>query len=247
VDVPLTAQAHAEQYRLASHTKHKHAWYYFPHMTKDEVLIFTQFDSDASASARFCFHTAFDDPTVDPALPQRESVECRVIAFFPTPDHSSRDKDSLINYVEKVHPGNVSALLKQLAQGAANGFLQPGELEGLVDKAAYMGAQNDAFIRSLCIDRQIKYQPSQWEGGPEAEKILEEIEALRTYERTKFLKGPKLQDDDFRIDPKQLESDVSNLCMLFPGVDSDSVDAIYRGFGGNFETTFEMLSLALSD
>ena len=44
-------------------------------MQKDEVLLFTQFDSDPDARARFCFHTAFDDPTVDPRLPQRQSVE----------------------------------------------------------------------------------------------------------------------------------------------------------------------------
>lgn len=57
VDVPLRRHSHAEQYRLASHSKDKHLWYYFPRMTKDEVLIFTQFDSDPKAPARFCFHT----------------------------------------------------------------------------------------------------------------------------------------------------------------------------------------------
>mmetsp|Transcript_119742 Transcript_119742/g.211700 ORF Transcript_119742/g.211700 Transcript_119742/m.211700 type:complete len:542 (+) Transcript_119742:70-1695(+) len=245
VDVPLTAQTNAEQYRLASHTKDKHSWYYFPRMTKDEVLIFTQFDSDPNCPARFCFHTAFNDPTVDPALPQRESVECRVIAFFPTPDQPC--KDSLINYVQQVHPGNVGDLLKQLAQGAANGLLQPGELEDLVDKAAYTGAQNDDFIRSLCIERHIEYRPYQWEAGRKADKILKELEALKTYERTAFLKGSKSDDRKWRIDPKRLREDVSNLRMLFPDLEPDSVDAVYRGFGGNFETTFEMLSLALAE
>ena len=42
VDVPLTPEAHAEQYRLVTQSAHKHAWYYYPHMTKDEVLLFMQ-------------------------------------------------------------------------------------------------------------------------------------------------------------------------------------------------------------
>jgi hypothetical protein len=244
VDVPLSAEAHAEQYRLASHTKDKHLWNYFPHMKKDEVLIFTQFDSDPTAPARFCFHTAFNDPTVDPALPQRESIECRVIAFFPTPDelHGGR----LIDHVRKVHPGNVGDLLKQLAQGAANGLLQPGELEALVDKAAYDGAQNDDFIRSVCAEQRIRYQPDQWEAGPEADNILEELNMLKTYERAAFLKGPK-PEVELRIDPNQRREDVKHLRMLFPQLEADTVDAVYRGFGGNFESTLEILSLAANE
>lgn len=37
VDVPLTKEAHAEQYRLTAHSAPRHAWYYFPHMMQDEV------------------------------------------------------------------------------------------------------------------------------------------------------------------------------------------------------------------
>lgn len=242
VDVPLNDKTHAEQYRLASHTKDKHSWYYFPHMTKDEVLMFTQFDSDPDAPARFCFHTAFNDPTVDPTLPQRESVECRVIAFFPTqPEHAYGDS------YDRVHPGNVNKLLEQLAQGAANGLLQPGELDDLVDKAAYNGLQNDDFIQCLCIERQIEYQPHQWAVGHEGKMVLEELEALKTYERAELLKGPKPKDDEHPIDPEQLMSDINSLWTLFPGMDPDSVEAIYRGFGGNFDTTLEMLSLVLAE
>jgi len=242
VDVPINDKTHAEQYRLASRSKDKHSWYYFPHMRKDEVLMFTQFDSDPNALARFCFHTAFNDPTVDPALPQRESVECRVLAFFPTPDHPRRE-----NYVQEVHPGNVTVLRQQLAQGASNGLLLPAEIEDLVDKAAYIGAQNDDFIRLLCLERQIEYRPHQWVAGRKSEEILQELDAFKTFERIEFLKGPKPNANEPAIDPQQLLTDVNNLRKLFPGLDPDSMEAIYHAFGGNFETTFEMLSLGLAE
>lgn len=244
VDVPLSADAHAEQYRLKKNTQDKHLWYYFPRMMKDEVLMFTQFDSDPKAPARFCFHTAFNDPTVDPALPARESIECRAICFFPTPGELRGG--GLIHYIREVHPGNVGDLLKQLAQGAANGLLQPGEIEALVDKAAYDGAQNEGFIRSLCAEKGIPYQPGQWEAGPEGENILAELDALTTFARANFLKGPR-PEEELPIDPNQMREDVNHLRMLFPQVEADTVVAVYRGFGGNFETTLEMLALAVDE
>jgi len=178
------------------------------------------------------------------ALPQRESVECRVIAFFPTP--GELHGGGLRHHVREVHPGNVGDLLNQLAQGAANGLLQPGELEALVDKAAYDGAQSEDFIRCLCAERRIPYRPGHWEAGPEAEKILEEIDMLTTYERAKFLKGPS-PEEELPIDPNRMREDVDHLRMLFPQVEAEVVVAVYRGFGGSFDTTLEMLSLAVNE
>ncbi|MBV9337152.1 MAG: hypothetical protein JO262_04405 [Solirubrobacterales bacterium] len=57
-----------------------HEWWYFPEMTRDEVLFFAFHDSDHSRAWRV-IHTAFRDPTVDAAVP-RHSVEVRVFAFF---------------------------------------------------------------------------------------------------------------------------------------------------------------------
>ena len=34
---------------------------------------------------------------------------------------------------------------------------------------------------------------------------------------------------------------------MFPKVNPDAVRALYRGFAGNFETTMEMLALALAE
>lgn len=247
VDVPITADAHAEQYRLKSYSAPKHHWYYFPHMMKDEVLMFVQFDSDTNADARFCFHTAFNDPTVDPALPARESVETRAIAFFPAPPDLLLRGRKLIDVIREVHPGNVGDLVKQMAQAAWHGILQPAELEELADKASYQGAQNEDFIMQLCIDRNIPYEPHQWQPGNEAEQILEEFRALKTFERTKFLEGPKDEVVTLRLDGEEAKQDIDALQLMFPDLDRDRVVAVYSGFGGNFETSVEMLSLALAE
>jgi hypothetical protein len=60
-----------------------HRWYYVPNMQADEVLIFKNFDSREDGTARFTPHTAFDHPTSPPGVPPRESIETRVLAFFP--------------------------------------------------------------------------------------------------------------------------------------------------------------------
>jgi len=59
-----------------------HAWFYFPHMQRDEALIFKVFDSDVSKVSRFTAHSAFDDPATPQNPPPRESIETRTFAFF---------------------------------------------------------------------------------------------------------------------------------------------------------------------
>ena len=54
-------------------------------MTRDEVLLFKQQDSDRTRPGRSCFHTAFRDRTARLDAPPRESIEVRAVAFFP--DH----------------------------------------------------------------------------------------------------------------------------------------------------------------
>jgi hypothetical protein len=58
-----------------------HRWYYFPDMTKDEVIVFKSGDSDHSKAVRVA-HTAFTDPTCPPGVPTRASVEMRALALF---------------------------------------------------------------------------------------------------------------------------------------------------------------------
>lgn len=57
-----------------------HEWWYFPDMTRDEVLFFVFHDSDHSRAWRV-LHSAFRDPTVDTPVP-RHSIEVRTFAFF---------------------------------------------------------------------------------------------------------------------------------------------------------------------
>ena len=66
-----------------------HEWYYYPHMTRDEALLFKQWDSEGAlptgrdgADSSFCLHTAFWDPTTKPDSPDRASIEVRCVALF---------------------------------------------------------------------------------------------------------------------------------------------------------------------
>src|SRR3984885_13468012 len=57
-----------------------HEWWYFPDMTREELLFFAFNDSDHSRPWRVA-HTAFRDPTVHESIP-RHSIEVRTFAFF---------------------------------------------------------------------------------------------------------------------------------------------------------------------
>ncbi len=59
----------------------KHAWYYFPNMCAEEVLIFKSFDSGAQHAGRVA-HSAFPNPTCRCGVPTRTSLDLRVLAVF---------------------------------------------------------------------------------------------------------------------------------------------------------------------
>jgi hypothetical protein len=59
-----------------------HHWYWFPHMRRDEALVFKVFDSMTDGRARWTAHTAFDDPSSPVGARFRESIEIRTLAFF---------------------------------------------------------------------------------------------------------------------------------------------------------------------
>ena len=62
------------------HFNPQHRWWYFPDMTRDEVLLVKFHDSDHSKAWR-APHTSFRDPRVQDAAP-RESIEFRTIAYY---------------------------------------------------------------------------------------------------------------------------------------------------------------------
>jgi hypothetical protein len=68
-----------ETYAVAFNPAHR--WFYFPDMSRDEVVLIKCYDSDKKR-ARFTAHTAFVDPNAPADAPPRESIEIRTIAFF---------------------------------------------------------------------------------------------------------------------------------------------------------------------
>ena len=60
-------------------------WYYYPGMTRNEVLAFKNyqfFKEDPEQQVEACFHAAFEDPRTPPDAAERQSCEHRVSVFF---------------------------------------------------------------------------------------------------------------------------------------------------------------------
>mmetsp|Transcript_34243 Transcript_34243/g.63098 ORF Transcript_34243/g.63098 Transcript_34243/m.63098 type:complete len:332 (-) Transcript_34243:76-1071(-) len=74
----------------------EHRWYYYPHMTNSEALLFKQWDTEGTLlggnSATMCLHTAFDDTTASKDAPDRESIEVRTICIFDEKDATQPSK-----------------------------------------------------------------------------------------------------------------------------------------------------------
>jgi hypothetical protein len=100
LDSPLTlcdAQSLEQQNLIASDLKYPdrtgetysvtynpiQRYYYFPKMQADEVVLIRCYDSAPQGAARFSAHTGFDDPTTPPDAPPRESLEVRMLVFYP--------------------------------------------------------------------------------------------------------------------------------------------------------------------
>jgi hypothetical protein len=58
-------------------------YYYFPKMQPDEAVLIRCYDSAQQGAHRFSAHTGFDDPTTPVGAPPRESLEVRMLVFFP--------------------------------------------------------------------------------------------------------------------------------------------------------------------
>ena len=69
-----------ETYQLAYNPNQR--WFYFPHMTRDEALVFKVYDSEKDGRARFTPHCSFVDPATPTGAPPRQSIEARTLAFF---------------------------------------------------------------------------------------------------------------------------------------------------------------------
>ena len=59
----------------------EHRWFYYPQMTRDEVLVFRTFDTAMDPFVP-TLHSAFDHPDCPVDIPTRESIETRVLCFY---------------------------------------------------------------------------------------------------------------------------------------------------------------------
>tara|TARA_R110002110_G_scaffold85816_2_gene223540 strand:- start:128276 stop:129139 length:864 start_codon:yes stop_codon:yes gene_type:complete len=75
------------EYARPSATRHaaydaNHRWYYFPRMTRNEVLLFKNYDTLTDGTARFALHSAFEDPDTPSDPAPRETIETRAFLFY---------------------------------------------------------------------------------------------------------------------------------------------------------------------
>lgn len=59
-----------------------HHWFYYPHMMRNEVLLFKGFDSSSTQEVNVCPHTAFTHPNETSQMPPRRSIEFRAFAIY---------------------------------------------------------------------------------------------------------------------------------------------------------------------
>lgn len=57
-------------------------WYYFPRMTREEVVVLKCFDTLTDGTARWTAHGSFADPEAPAGARPRESIEIRTLYFF---------------------------------------------------------------------------------------------------------------------------------------------------------------------
>lgn len=57
-------------------------FYYFPRLTREELLVFIGYDSDAKEHAP-CVHSAFEDINAPAAAAPRQSIELRCVLVMP--------------------------------------------------------------------------------------------------------------------------------------------------------------------
>ena len=85
-EAPLRPEPSFE-YNRPSETRHAiydphHKWYWFPRMTRDEVLLFKNYDTLTDGTARYSLHSAFQDPDTPADAVPRETIETRAFVFF---------------------------------------------------------------------------------------------------------------------------------------------------------------------
>jgi len=156
----------AEQYRLPARCL-EHQWYYYPLMTKEEVLLFTQYDSAEDCGARFTFHTAFHDNAVPADLPQRQSVEVRAMAIYVESSMRGEMGYSEARNITYTKAATQLTLQRMLAEGAAQGLLTGAEVDQVANEATIHGVHMSQtsclnVIQALCKKKGIRFDEMAW-------------------------------------------------------------------------------------
>ena len=151
-------------------------------MTRNEILLFAQFDSDPEHVSRFCFHTAFNDRRVPATAPARESMECRAMCIFLEADPSwgvlnaPMIKMNLVDNIKLEKEAQIT-LQERLAVGAGKGFIKRDEVEKIAEHAALQRIDTGDLLEMLCEERGLDYNEDDWLKDNEEEK------RERTFER----------------------------------------------------------------
>lgn len=74
-------EQHLSEIHLLEHAP-QHRWHYFSNMAMRKVLVFKQYDSQASGVSRFTPHAAFLDLATPVDAPLRASIGTRCLALF---------------------------------------------------------------------------------------------------------------------------------------------------------------------
>ena len=95
-------RARLVSYRLVSNENQR--WFYFPHMTPGEVLVFKQYDTmQEKPNMRCTFHGAVNNRDIKDDEPLRETIEVRLIALF----QKEIDKESRVRrFQNEIPPEN---------------------------------------------------------------------------------------------------------------------------------------------
>jgi len=180
----------AEQYRLTPKNTKNHRWYYFPDMKKDEVLLFTQFSSNASKTGRFTFHTAILDPAISTQMPQRESIKIRAMAIFIGDDPNWPVLSSHLlkqDILDNINPGNKEyarvSLQAKLAAAVERNLLRKNEVDSIADNAVLNAHTDEDIMIAIHQEKGVRYDASQWT-DQEVKKILKEAREERKKRRS---------------------------------------------------------------
>ena len=96
-------------------------------------------------------------------------------------------QQAVLDTIAHLMPDYAEGLKKRLAHGAACGLIDAADIDTIVDNASYASISNDAVIADICAQRQIVFNPEQWDDKhPKAKAAVKAaIKAARKAQKAK--------------------------------------------------------------